>query len=202
MLQEEQYDSRSIWIVSEDGLWDICIGLLLFGIGITISINQLIWLIGIFVLAYFFVLMAGKETVTRPRMNNFNIREIQLRNFTRAAVLDIAFLILVLGISASMFVKYDGALSTGFIDDYAILIMGVFAAILLIQFGILLTGGVRFFIYAGLILLIFSVSHSLSIPVVPIIYITGAMFTIIGFLYFVRFVFSYPRSGRQGDIKI
>ena len=82
MVHNAQYDSRSIWIVSEDGLWDLCIGLLLFGIGITITINQLIWLVGIFVLAYFLVLMAGKETVTRPRMINFEIQETQLRKFT------------------------------------------------------------------------------------------------------------------------
>jgi hypothetical protein len=201
MVHNAQYDSRSIWIVSEDGLWDLCIGLLLFGIGITITINQLIWLVGIFVLAYFLVLMAGKETVTRPRMINFEIQETQLRKFTLTAVIDIFILILIMAISAMMFVKFDGVLTSGFLDEYAILILGVFAAILFIQFGILLTGGVRFFVYSGLVLFAFTMSYIQSVPVVPIIYSIGAIFTIIGLIYFVSFVLRYPRSGRQGDKK-
>lgn len=202
MLQNAQYNSRSIWIVGEDGLWDICIGLLLFGIGITISISQLIWLVGIFVLAYFFVLMAGKETITRPRLQNFEIQEIQLRNFTVTAIIDLLILVLIMGISAVIFIKFDGALTAGFLDDYAILILGIIASVLQIQFGILLTGGIRFFVYAGLILFVFSMSQTLGLPIVPIVYILGAIFTIMGLSFLIRFVYRYPTTGKHGDITI
>jgi hypothetical protein len=142
MLTEDQYNSRSIWIVSEDGFWDICIGLLLFGIGITITIDQFIWFIGIFLLVYFMVLMAGKEAVTRPRLINFEFQKNQLRNFTLKAVIDILIL---------------------------------FAA---------------------------SISQILNIPIVPIIYIIGAIFTVIGITLLIRFIYRYPTSGTQNDIKI
>lgn len=202
MLTEDQYNSRSIWIVSEDGFWDICIGLLLLGIGITITIDQFIWFIGIFLLVYFMVLMAGKEAVTRPRINNFEFQKNQLRNFTLTAVIDILILILILGISAVMFVKFEGGLTSGYFDNYAILILGIIGSLLLIQFGFLLTRGVRFFLYAGLILSAASISHILNIPIVPIIYIIGAIFTIIGITFLVRFIYRYPTSGTQSDVKI
>jgi len=202
MLQEAQYRSRGIWLVSEDGLWDICIGLLLFGIGITISINQFIWLIGIFSLAYFLILMAGKEAITRPRMNNFDIRERQLVNFTLVAGIDILILIFILGISAVMFVKFDGVPPVGNLDEYAILILGVVSSVLFIQFGYVFTRGFRFYLYAVLMMLAFSMSYSLNLAVVPIIYVLGAIFSITGLLFLVRFIYQYPKVNLRRDVKI
>jgi hypothetical protein len=202
MHNDSRYRSRSIWLVSEDGLWDICIGLILFGIGITIAINQYIWLIGIFLLAYFLVLIACKEAVTRPRIFNFDITKSRLRRFTLFAVVDLIIMILVMGIGAVRYVKFDGRLSAGFLSDYATIILGIIAAIFLVQFGFLLIGGVRFFLYAGLILFAFSADIFLELPVVPILVIVGGTFSLIGFLFLGRFIYRYPKSGTQSDLKI
>jgi hypothetical protein len=202
MLQSSQYRSKSIWLVSEDGLWDICIGLLLFGIGITTSINQFIWLIGIFMLAYFLVLMAGKEAITRPRMIHFDIQKNQLVNFTVVALVDTLILILILGISAMVFVKYDGLLPVSNLDEYTTMILGFISSILLIQFGFLFTSGLRFYLYAGLVLIAFSVTNIMSLPIVPVIYTVGAVFAITGMYLLVRFIYNYPKSGTRGDVTI
>lgn len=202
MLQDSRFLSRSIWLVSEDGLWDICLGLILIGVGITITIHQYIWLIGIFLLAFFLILMAGKEAVTRPRVVNFEIQESQIRKFTLTALIDLIVLTLVMGTSAVMFVNFDGGLSAGFLNDHAIIIFGILAAILLVQFGFLLTGGIRFFLYACLIIFSFSASIFLKLPVVQIMVIVGGFFSLIGFLLLGRFVYRYPKSGTQGDIRI
>jgi hypothetical protein len=202
MLGESRSRARGIWLISEDGLWDICIGLLLFGFGLTISIDQIIWLIGVFVLVYFVILMAGKEAITRPRINNFDIQESQLVNFSLVTGADILILILILGVSGATFVKFEGLTSIGFIEDYALLILGILLSILLIQFGFILTDGFRFYLYAGMVLLAFSICQALSWPVIPVLYIVGAIFTFIGLFYLVRFINSYPKSGAQGDKSI
>jgi hypothetical protein len=198
MAKGTRYRSGSIWLVSEDGLWDICIGLLLFGIGITISINQFIWLIGIFTLVYFFILMAGKEAITRPRMINFDIRERQLLKFKIVAGIDILILVLILGISAVMYVIFGGVPPVGNLDEFAILILGVISSILLIQFGYLFTRGFRFYSYAVLVMLAISMAYSFNLAVVSVIYIIGAIFSITGLYLLVRFMYSFPKGSSRG----
>ncbi len=56
-----KWRSKETWVVSDDSLWDIGIGLALLGFGLTVSLDHPIWFIGFVLLAYFLVVMAGKR---------------------------------------------------------------------------------------------------------------------------------------------
>ena len=51
--------SKETWLISEDGLWDIAIVLVILGWGLTALLRHPIWFFAAIMLAYFFVVMAG-----------------------------------------------------------------------------------------------------------------------------------------------
>ena len=80
---DSELRSKDTWLISDDGLWDIGIGLVLMGWGLTTLLRHPIWFIAAIMLAYFLVVMAGKEVITRPRMENFLIPDERLIRLSR-----------------------------------------------------------------------------------------------------------------------
>jgi hypothetical protein len=195
MIDDAEIRFKETWLVREDGLWDICIGFSVMGLGITVALNQAIWFIAFTTLAYFLVVMAGKEVITRPRFLYFDICQRQLVNLSRAfrIGLIIAIVCLVLG-AISFFIIGKGVSWLSWISKYAYKALGVILSAVMVAFGILGLGGVRYYIYAGLIFIAFVIYQIFEFSTVPLLILISVLLLVSGALLLVRFIFKYPKS--------
>jgi hypothetical protein len=203
MINDYDLCSKETWLVSEDGLWDLCIGFGILGLGLTIALNQSIWFIAFAMLAYFLVVMAGKEVITRPRFYFFNINPEQLTKLAKAINIGLVILILSFVLGALSFLAFDTDVSwLRWFSDSAIIILGGIISAVLIIFGYLGLGGVRFYVYAGLVFLAFVVNQILEFPIVPLLMSTSIFLMVSGVFLLVRFILRYPKPNTQGDVKM
>lgn len=203
MINDFDLRSKETWLVSEDGLWDLCIGLGIMGLGLTIALNQSIWFIAFAMLAYFLVVMAGKEVITRPRFYYFNINPDQLKKLAKAIKIGLVILILcfIFGALSSLVFDTDVSWHRWFSDSATIILGGILSAVLIV-FGYLGLGGARFYVYAGMIFLAFIVSQILEFPIVPLLISTSISLIVSGAFFLVRFVIRYPKPNTHGDLEM
>ena len=140
MFMGSEWRSQETWLVSDDGLWDIGVGLSLLGFGLTMSLGHAIRFIGFVMLAYFLVVMAGKEVITSPRMTNFEIRDVQVLNLAKVIRIGLVVIILCIGTGALMFMVFDIGATFSWLSDYGPIILGGILSIIYILFGYLTAG--------------------------------------------------------------
>ena len=184
MFIGSKWRSKETWLVSDDGLWDIGVGLALLGLGLTMSLGHAIWFIGFVMFAYFLVVMAGKEVITRPRMSYFDIRDEQLLNLAKVIRLGLVVIIFCLGIGAIMFMVFDIGAPFSWLSDYGPIILGGILSIIFILFGYLTAGGSRYYVYSGLFFPAFLGCQIFNLPVLPFVYSAVVLLTFSGLCLF------------------
>lgn len=202
MFNGSDWQSKEIWLVNDDGLWDLGISLVLFGFSLTMSLGHAIWFVGFVILAYFLVVMAGKEVITRPRMNYFDIQEVKVINLDKVVRLGLLFILLSLGAGALLFIVFESGAPFSWLSHYNPIIIGGILSITFILFGKLTAGGSRYYGYSGLFFSAFLICQILNFPVLPFIY-TGAVFLFFsGLCLLVRFFANYPKPDTQGRLEL
>lgn len=202
MIIDSELRSKETWLISEDGLWDICIGLSLLGFGLTISLSHPIWFVGFIMLAYFLVVMAGKEVITRPRMINFTIRDEQLIRLAKMIRIGLVFIVLSLAAGAFAFLVFDTGTSFNWFPEYGVTILSVFLSVVLFILGYISRAGFRYYFYAGFSLLGIIMFELLYFPKIMFVYTAAIFMTISGLGLLVRFVTRYPKPNTRENVKL
>ena len=147
---DSELRSKDTWLISDDGLWDIGIGLVLMGWGLTTLLNHPIWFVAAIMLAYFLVVMAGKEVITRPRMENFFIEEERLIRLSRGIRIVLGVIIGGVIFGALMFWVFDIGLPFNWFSSYEFNPIFFLFPLIMLTLGYLSQNGFRYFFYAGI----------------------------------------------------
>ena len=193
MVNETDWRSKALWLVSCDGLWDMGLGLTLLGFVLTIGLENAIWFIGSILLAYFMVVMAGKEYFTRSRMVYFVVDELRLKYFSTLVKIGLALILLLLITGTLTFMIFEFGPSFHQMSDYSPSIVGGIITILFLLLGFLTIDGSRYYYYAGFVLLSFTICQILYLPVLPVILAIGGLLLLSGSYLLVRFVTKFPK---------
>jgi len=199
---DSELRSKETWLISEDGLWDICFGLSLLGIRLTISLSHPIWFIGFIMLAYFLVIMAGKEVITRPRMVYFSIQDRQLVNLSKLARFGFVFICLSLITGAAAFWIFDTGSSLNWLPENGVTILSFSIAVILCIFGLITRGGHRYYLYAGFSFLGFVMINLVNISSISFVYSAALFLTISGVSLLIRFITRYPKSNTRENVQL
>ena len=197
---DSELRSKETWLVSEDGLWDISIGLVLLGWGLTTSLQHPIWLIGAIMLGYFLVVMTGKEVVTRPRMQYFTVNDDRLIKLSVLIRVFLAVVIIGLIIGAINSLAPGAATSMNQVTDIGVNLIYLFLSLVLMIFGYLAQDGFRFYLYGGITFLTFLIIQFIEITSQALVFSAAMLFATIGIIYLVRFVLKYPKSKTQENV--
>lgn len=198
---DSELRSKDTWLISEDGLWDISIGLVIFGLGLTTLLRHPIWFISFMMLAYFLVVMVGKELITRPRMAYFSITDDRLIKLSKWIRISLAVLICGMLIGAGTFWIFDiSSLIDGLPDFGANLLCLILSAVMIV-FGYLSNKGSRYYLYAGISFLAFIIFEIIGISSLTLIFSAALVFTISGIGILIRFITRYPKSKVQGNVQ-
>jgi hypothetical protein len=193
--------AKDTWLISEDGLWDICLGLVLFGWGLTIFLRHPLWFISAMMVSYFLVIMAGKEIFTRPRMNFFSIADENLIRLERWIRVGILCVMIGLAFGALAFWVIDFSLVITQLSSYGMNIVCLILSLVMLILGNLSQSGNRYHFYAGIFFIGFIVINLLSISNLTLIFLTALLLTVTGILLLIRFVSRYPKSQAEGNVQ-
>ena len=198
---DSELRSKETWLVSEDGLWDISFGLVLLGWGLTTSLKHPLWFISSIMVAYFLVIMAGKEVITRPRMAFFSIDDYHLIKLSIWIRIGLAVIIGGLVFGALTFWILDIGSAINRLPDYgANLICLILSAVMLV-FGYLSKNGFRYYLYAGISFLSFIIFELINFSGLSLVYSAAMLLSGIGIVLLIRFVTRYPKSETQGNVQ-
>jgi hypothetical protein len=188
--------AKFIWMVNQDGLWDIFLGLGILGIALDIALNQDMWLIGMWLIGYFVVLSTGKEVITRPRMGHFNLGAHQAARVRKAILVGLTALIstLVLGTMAYVAIKPSQMLLEALLAENAGLFFAIIAAIGLSLFAHFGEGSKRYYIIAIFVLVSFILQRVFSASALPLLFSIAGLFLISGVITSIHFIIRYPKA--------
>ena len=198
---DSELRAKDTWLISEDGLWDICLGLVLFGWGLTIFLGHPLWFISAMMVSYFLVIMAGKEIFTRPRMNFFSIADENLIRLDRWIRVGLICVMIGLGFGALAFWVIDFSLVINQLSSYGMNIVCLILSLVMLVLGNLSQNSNRYHFYAGIFFLGFIVINLLNISNLSMIFFTALLLTITGILLLIRFVSRYPKSEAEGNVQ-
>ena len=198
---DSELRSKETWLISEDGLWDISIGLSLLGFGLTISLNHPVWFVGFIMLAYFLVVMTGKEVITKPRMNYFSIADEQLRKLGRWLRIGISIIFVSLVFGAIAFWIFDAGVTVNWLPEYGIKLLCISLSVILSVLGYLSRNGYRYYLYAGISFLAFIIFELLNFSSLSFVYSAAMLLTILGLGFLVWFVIRYPKPGAREKVQ-
>lgn len=195
MFNSEDERRRYSWLINQDGLWDIFLGLGILGLALDMTFGTSIWFIPLLLVGYSLALLAGKELITKPRIGNLagsSQENIRMENVsTLLVILGLAALFMGGGV---IFLQMMGLLPWSmWSGQYAWLFMGSLAAIgfsLLGYFGI---GGKRYYLYSLLTFLALAVRQVLDAPPLPFVFISAVLLLIGGLALLLRFILIYPK---------
>lgn len=197
---DSELRSKETWLVSEDGLWDISIGLVLLGWGLTTALKHPLWFISSIMVAYFLVIMAGKEVITRPRMAFFSIDDFLLAKLSIWIRIGLAVIIGGFVFGALTFWVFDIGSSIDRFVDYGENLVYLILSVVMLVFGYLSKKGSRYYLYSGISFLLFIIFEQVSFSGLSLIYSVAMLLSGIGIVLLLRFVNRYPKSEAQENV--
>jgi len=183
------------WLINQDGLWDIFLGLGVLGMALDMAFGTSIWFIPLWLVGYSLALLAGKELVTKPRVGNLMVSSQQNARLENAlTILVILGLVAMLGGGCFFILQMKELLPWSvWLGQYAWLFMGSLAATGFSVLGYFGIGGKRYYLYALLTFIVFAVRHMLNAPLLPYVFFTAALLLIPGVALLLRFLLRYPK---------
>lgn len=178
----------------QDGLLDICIGVLILGFFLVSSLVQffgfdvrIIQLIPPIILAAIImpIMFIGKIKITLPRIGYLNLGK---RHRIKITVVGIVVWVCMLfsGIAFLLLLRI--------LLQYGLLIIGIGSFTVFIIFGYVLTHK-RLYGYGLMTLIAFAVDYILGIPITYILFALGTTILLIGFTLLISFIRKYPPQG-------
>lgn len=199
---DSELRSKDTWLISDDGLWDIGIGLVLMGWGLTTLLRHPIWFIAAIMLAYFLVVMAGKEVITRPRMENFLIPDERLIRLSRGIRVILGAIIGGVIFGALMFWVFEIGPSFNWLSSGEFNPVYFIFPLIMLALGYLSQNGFRYFFYAGISLLVFLIIDFINISDLALVFSTSFLLTLTGIGLLIRFIVHYPKSKIQENVQL
>lgn len=199
---DSELRSKDTWLISDDGLWDIGIGLVLMGWGLTTLLRHPIWFIAAIMLAYFLVVMAGKEVITRPRMENFLIPDERLIRLSRGIRVILGAIIGGVIFGALMFWVFEIGPSFNWLSSGEFNPVYFIFPLIMLALGYLSQNGFRYFFYAGISLLVFLIIDFINISDLALVFSTSFLLTFTGIGLLIRFIVHYPKSKIQENVQL
>ena len=186
---------RTCWLIHQDGLLDIFIGLVILGLALDMALDTSYWFISLVLAGYFVALVSGKELVTGPRLDNFEIDPAQRANLLKAmvSIVILLFLGVATGIGLFMLTSSDSAPWMEFIRQYLWLFTAWIAGISLGFMAYFGMGGKHYFAYALVIVVAFTFRQVLNVPVLPYLFFSATLFLISGLILLFYFLTKYPK---------
>jgi MFS family permease len=186
---------RTCWLIHQDGLLDIFIGLVILGLALDMALDTSYWFISLVLAGYFVALVSGKELVTGPRLDNFEIDPAQRANLLKAmvSIVILLFLGVASGIGLFMLTSSDSAPWMEFIRQYLWLFTAWIAGISLGFMAYFGMGGKHYFAYALVIVVAFTFRQVLNVPVLPYLFFSATLFLISGLILLFYFLTKYPK---------
>jgi len=195
-----QFRSKETWLIDEDGLWDICLGISLFGLGLTLTLRHPIWFITLFMMAYFLVVMAGKEIITRPRMQYYPIDDRHLIRFSKLLSIGLGIILVAVIAGAISFWVSNLVFSFSWLPDIGIKVLSLSLSGVLLMLGYLSRKGSRYYFYSGAFFLAYIIFNLVGLPDITFIYFAALMLTISGIILLIRFLYIFPKSDMEANI--
>jgi uncharacterized membrane protein YfcA len=202
MTIDSDLRSKATWLISEDGLWDIGIGLSMLGFGLTISLKHAIWYFGFVMLAYFLVVMTGKEVITSPRMANWVIEDNQLLKLAMWIKFGFAAILVGLIFGAITFWFLDISTVIDWLPAYGVKLLCLVMSVFLLILGYLTQNGFRYYFYAGLSILGFVIFELFDIRIIYFVYLSAILLIVFGSGTLIRFLSRYPKQNPQKDLQM
>ena len=185
-LQQRTYESYQ-----QDGLIDMIIGLGMIGFGLMLAFDSSVFLFMSWMPIIFYVPFKNRITVPRIGYVKFSSSNLRLALALGAGLLVMLF---VVGLYLFVVSENISLQVREWLGQY--LWLGGLVAVCFLG-AALLTGITRFYAYAGLILLIFSVGTWLGIQPPIFVIISGLLIEITGVWLLVRFLVKYPPNSRE-----
>ena len=191
MSQEQDFkklQQRTYQSYHQDGLIDIIIGLGFIGFGLMMAFDSSIFAFMSWMPIIFYVPFKNRITIPRIGYVRFSTSN------TKIGIAVGTFLLIIL---LGMFIFLVAGLGnispqlSAWLSEYYLLLLGGIAA-LCFAVAAMLTGITRFYIYALLILFIFSIGIWLGVHPSVFVLTTGATIEVIGVSLLVRFLRKYP----------
>ena len=194
MSQEQDFkklQQRTYQSYHQDGLIDIIIGLAIIGFGLMLAFDSSVFLFMSWMPIIFYVPFKNRITVPRIGYVKFSSSNLKL-----AMALGTGLLVMLFIVGLYLFAVSDNISFQvkEWLGQY--LWLGGIVAVCFLG-AALLTGITRFYAYAGLILLIFSVGTWLAIQPFFIVITSGLLIEITGFWLLVRFLVKYPLNSGE-----
>ena len=197
-----QFRSKESWLIDEDGLWDICLGISLFGLGLTLTLRHPIWFITLFIMAYFLVVMAGKEIITRPRMQYYSIDDRHLIRFSKLLRIGLGIILVAVIAGAISFWVFNVVIPLSWLPDFGIKVLSVSLSGVLLVLGYISRQGSRYYFYSGAFFLAYIIFSLVGLPSITFIYFAAFMLTLSGIVLLIRFLYLFPKSDMEENINI
>ena len=181
-----------------DGLWDICWGFILLGVGLSMIMVQMYVMLACFALAIASLFV--KKRLARSRMGHVRFSSERTAKTKRANIIaPITIAVLVVLVFVPIWSVSSNMPSSGlnaWLSNYHLVLVGAILAALLILTAYMVEVK-RYYIYATVILIAFYIAQLLisysGIPVAA----TGGVILLIGLVVLTRFLRKYPKPPKE-----
>ncbi|MCD1295853.1 hypothetical protein CUJ83_12690 [Methanocella sp. CWC-04] len=190
----KQLEKKAYLSYHQDGLIDICAGLILIGFGIAMAYD-LAWMIGIWIVTGLPVYASMKKAITIPRLGfvKFKLKKEEEEKKKKMILFSIMTIVGSLFFIFTLIIMNDMLPSwiNDMIKEYYLVILGAtgasFFAMAAYMFELK-----RFYLYSLTVLAIFIIQHIIDIEPYWAMIISGFIITLTGLFIMVRFIQKYP----------
>jgi hypothetical protein len=176
----------------QDGLWDMLLGVFLVGWGLMVMYDFVAVMGGIW-LAFYFVVLGLKRWLTYPRMGYIKIAEAR-RQQIRMVILGVVVLLLGLAVFFIFAVNSRPA----WFSEYFMFLFGVMMTLVIAALGYWWKVA-RWYLYAVIVLISFSLHQWLETPLNLAFIVPGGIIALLGLALLVRFLRRYPKAREEPD---
>lgn len=182
---------------SEDGLADLAVGLVIFGFGIFLLVDQPAF-VGLLGLLPFLVWYLGKQSLVVPRVGSIQPDEEMQRNF-RGFFINLC----LIGVGVFAFYLFNLRSGTSLMTNHPLMLFGLVLALAISSLGMVLKTA-RFYGYGLLVFVSMGIGEQLSSSITEVdpylvaVISAGGIILLAGFSVLIRFLKKYPVVSLEG----
>ncbi len=198
----KEMERKAFMSYHEDGVLDLCLGIYILVIGISLAFDDLI----LFILAYFiaFSVWTGvKKKITAPRIGYVKFGPGQTSKVKMVTALAVVVTVLCLLTSVALWYSTATRSSPSWVktlfSEYIMLLIGGTGASL-IALGAYVLGITRLYSYAVVAGAVFAAGHFLAVSASHAAVVVGGVITLGGLIKLIQFVRTYPRPEKESTV--
>jgi hypothetical protein len=195
-IDVKKIERKAYMSYHQDGLWDIFLGLVIIGWGISMA-TYLASLVGVWFVVFFPILMAAKRRITYPRLGYAEFPRARKSKLQMTILLAIVMLLGVLVLL--LWTSQLGSSSLrNWLRQYFETAFGAMVAIVLCIMG-LIHWIKRLYVYAVVMFLGFAGAQRLNFHMKFSFIVVGAIVSFSGVVLLIRFLRKYPLPERNSQ---